>query len=163
MSWDQIEGGEWWNIPEEVTKTRSAQRIPINPMLAAVIEEAEELKNEESPYVFRSTRKDEAHVSVGAMANAIRRHREEMKIPERFTPHDLRRTLRTRLAELGVSDVVAERVLGHKLQGVLGIYNRHSYDTEKRQALLRWEKRLGEILGVSEVPNNVIPLEVRNA
>ncbi len=163
MTWDQIEGSEWWNIPEEVTKTRSAQRIPINPMLAAVIEEAEELKNEESPYVFRSTRKDEAHVSVGAMANAIRRHREEMKIPERFTPHDLRRTLRTRLAELGVSDVVAERVLGHKLQGVLGIYNRHSYDTEKRQALLRWEQRLTEILGLSVVPNNVITLEVLNA
>lgn len=158
MSWDQIEGGEWWNIPEEVTKTRSAQRIPINPMLAAVIEEAKELKSEESPFVFRSTRKDKVAVSVGAMANAIRRHREEMKISERFTPHDLRRTLRTRLAELGVSDVVAERVLGHKLQGVLGIYNRHSYDAEKRQALLRWEQRLSEILGLSEA-TNIIPFE----
>ena len=164
MTWDQIEDGEWWNIPEEGTKTRSAQRIPINPMLADVIEEANALKSEESPFVFRSTRKDKMPVSVGAMANAIRRHREEMKITERFTPHDLRRTLRTRLAELGISDVVAERVLGHKLQGVLGIYNRHSYDEEKRHALGLWERRLQEILGLSEIESNVIPFEgVRHA
>jgi len=164
MTWDQIADGEWWNIPEEVTKTRSAQRIPINPMLAAVIEDATALKSEESPFVFRSTRKDKVSVSVGAMANAIRRHWKEMKIKERFTPHDLRRTLRTRLAELGVSDVVAEKVLGHKLQGVLGIYNRHSYDGEKRHALDLWERRLQEILGLLETIPNVIPFEgVRHA
>jgi len=83
-----------------------------------------------------------------------------MKIPERFTPHDLRRTLRTKLAEIGISDVIAERVLGHKLQGVLGIYNRHSYDAEKKQALGLWEKRLQEILGLSDAISNVISLEV---
>ena len=51
-----------------------------------------------------------------------------------------------------------ERILGHKLQGVLGIYNRHSYDVEKRQALLSWENRLREILGLSEPISNVIQL-----
>jgi len=62
-----------------------------------------------------------------------------MGIKEKFTPHDLRRTLRTRLAELGVNDIVAERVLGHKLQGMMAIYNQHAYDVEKRQALDIWE------------------------
>jgi integrase len=86
-----------------------------------------------------------------------------MKIEERFTPHDLRRTLRTRLAELGVSDIVAERVLGHKLQGVLGIYNRHSYDVEKRQALGLWDRRLAEILDLSGPSSNVLQFEARHA
>ena len=65
-----------------------------------------------------------------------------------FAPHDLRRTLRTRLAEIGIDDVVAERVLGHKLQGIMAVYNRHSYDTEKRQALEQWAKKLRQILGI---------------
>lgn len=79
-----------------------------------------------------------------------------MGIKNAFTPHDLRRTLRTRLAELGVNDLVAERVLGHKLQGMMAVYNRHSYDVEKRQALTQWEQRLKEIVGVAGVKSNVI-------
>ncbi len=176
MTHDEIQG-EWWIIPPERTKTHEENRVPILPMLAEIIEQARPY-NTGSRFVFVSPRSplyehkkpDKAKpketdipVSVGALANSLRRHREEMKIPERFTPHDLRRTLRTRLAELGVSDIVAERVLGHKLQGILGIYNRHSYDAEKRHALGLWEKRLCEILGLSEATTNVIPLEVRHA
>ena len=71
--------------------------------------------------------------------------------------------MRTRLAALGISDVVAERVLGHKLQGVLAVYNRYDYDQEKRQALGLWEQRLLEILGASEKTPNIIPFEVRHA
>ena len=67
-----------------------------------------------------------------------------------FAPHDLRRTLRTRLAEIGIDDVVAERVLGHKLQGIMAVYNRHSYNTEKRQSLDKWANKLRRIVGVEE-------------
>jgi integrase len=80
-----------------------------------------------------------------------------MGLSEKFTPHDLRRTLRTKLTEIGISDIVAERVLGHKLQGLMAVYNQHTYDTEKRAALLRWERRLAEIIGRSAGrPDNVI-------
>jgi len=151
---------EWWIIPAGQTKNREENRVPILPMLSDIIEQAK-IYSSDSQYIFRSSHDKERPLTVGALANAIRRHRAEMKI-DHFTPHDLRRTLRTRLAELGVSDIVAERVLGHKLQGVLGIYNRHGYDAEKRQALALWEKRLCEILGLSESSQNVIPFEVRN-
>ncbi len=178
MRWEQIDGDQWIS-PADSRKNREENRIPILPMLADVIEQAK-VYSSESPYVFRSShhkkpiisaiaKKDQVKavdqtkpVTVGALANAIRRHRAEMKI-NHFTPHDLRRTLRTRLAELGVSDIVAERVLGHKLQGVLGIYNRHGYDAEKRQALALWEQRLREILGISKSIPNIIPFEVRHA
>jgi integrase len=172
MTKNEIDG-DWWIIPTERSKTHEENRVPITPMLAEIIEQARPY-NTGSQFVFVSPRsplyqhkkphiakpkESDVPISVGTMANAIRRHSIEMKIKERFTPHDLRRTLRTRLAELGVSDVVAERVLGHKLQGVLAIYNRHGYDAEKRQALARWEQRLGEILGLSESNQNVIPFE----
>ena len=155
MRWDEL-ADEMWIIPEDRTKNREENRIPILPMFADIIEQAKSYADD-SVFVFRSSHDKEKPLTVGAMANAIRRHREQMKIEERFTPHDLRRTLRTRLAELGISDIIAERVLGHKLQGVLGIYNRHGYDAEKKHALGLWENRLREIIGLSEPITNVIP------
>lgn len=160
MAWKELEG-DFWNIPAERMKGKEPQRVPINPMLREIIDEARNYSHD-CPFVFRSSHDNKKHVTVGAIANSIRRHSAEMKIDARFTPHDLRRTLRTRLAELGVSDVVAERVLGHKLQGILGVYNRHSYDVEKRQALAMWERRLSAILGHPDTPSNVLQFEVRN-
>jgi integrase len=59
--------------------------------------------------------------------------------------HDVRRTVATRMAELGVQPHVVESVLnhisGHKA-GVAGVYNRSSYATEKREALDFWGKHV---------------------
>lgn len=165
MQWDQL-ANEWWTIPEELYKTGEGNRVPILPMASELIEEAR-LYSGNTPFVFASSHSQkgekgeriEGPLTVRAMSNAIRRHRAEIGIKEHLTPHDLRRTLRTRLAEVGVSDIVAEKVLGHKLQGVLAIYNRYSYDDEKRQALERWEQRLKKILGMETgTPGKVISI-----
>ena len=44
-----------------------------------------------------------------------------------FTLHDLRRTVRTRLAELGVTPFVGELVIGHAQRGVHAVYDLHRY------------------------------------
>ena len=49
--------------------------------------------------------------------------------------HDLRRTARSLLSRAGVQSEHAERVLGHAIGGVEGIYDRHRYDNEKAHAL----------------------------
>jgi integrase len=56
--------------------------------------------------------------------------------------HDLRRTLRTGLAELAVSFEVAERVLNHAMPGLQAVYNRHNYAAEKRNALALWAEHV---------------------
>src|SRR5262249_46553583 len=56
--------------------------------------------------------------------------------------HDLCRTLRTGLAELGVSFEVAERVLNHAMPGLQAVYNRHNYLAEKRAALTLWAEHV---------------------
>jgi integrase len=162
MKWAQIENG-WWIIPKEERKNNIENRVPILPMMEDIIMTAK-IYSSDSKFVFRSSHNKKLSVTVGALANAIRRHRIEIGIPEQFTPHDLRRTLRTRLADLEISDVVAELVLGHKLQGIMAVYNRHPYAEEKKQALAAWEKRLSEILGISKSVKmkNVIPFEVRH-
>jgi integrase len=160
MRWDQIMD-DLWIIPAEQRKNQEENRVPILPMLKDVIEEARAYSSD-SPFVFRSSHGENRSVTVGALANALRRHRAEIGIPERFTPHDLRRTVRTRLAEIGITDIVAEKLLGHKLQGILAVYNRHPYDMEKRAALSLWEQRLQSILGHAGAVSNVIPFEVRH-
>ena len=158
MTWSEIDDdGGFWIIPPGRIKVRGSepQRVPLCHMALEVLEQAR-LYSSDSDFVFQSSYKPEQPVSRQALTRAIGRHWAEIGIETHFTPHDLRRTLRTKLAELGVSDIVAERVLGHKLQGMMAVYNQHSYDIEKRQALLKWEGRLQEILGLSEPAKNVI-------
>lgn len=156
------EEGWFWNIPPSRMKSAEAQSVPLCPMARDVIEQAKAYSDPAGKFIFSSSHKQKQAISRQALTRAINRHWAEMGIGKGFTPHDLRRTLRTRLAELGVTDIVAERVLGHKLQGVLGIYNRHSYDSEKRQALMLWEAKLQTILGLTKASSNVIQFGKRN-
>ena len=63
--------------------------------------------------------------------------------------HDLRRTLVTGLAELGIQQHVIEAVVnhvsGHKA-GVAGIYNRATYSQEKRIALQNWAEHVASLI-----------------
>jgi integrase len=73
--------------------------------------------------------------------------------------HDLRRTARSLMSRAGVSSDIAEMVLGHKLAGVRGVYDRHSYAAEKRDAL---EKLAGLVALILNPPaDNVIQMEAR--
>lgn len=70
---------------------------------------------------------------------------ERFKHDEQWTLHDLRRTLATRMNDLGVAPHVVEQLLGHSLGGVMAIYNRSQYLPEKKVALDMWMDHL-EIL-----------------
>jgi len=59
-----------------------------------------------------------------------------------WTAHDLRRTVRTGLSQCGVRPDVAEFVLGHKVGGVRGIYDRYEPLAEAAAALESWASRL---------------------
>jgi integrase len=158
MTWAEIDN-DFWLIPGERMKNAEPNRVSLCPMALEVIEQAK-VYSGDCDYVFRSSYKPQLPMSRHALSRAVSRHWAEMGFETKFTPHDLRRTLRTRLAELGVTDIVAERVLGHKLQGMMAVYNRHAYDTEKRQALSQWEWRLSEIIGVAgPLASNVIPFQ----
>jgi integrase len=64
-----------------------------------------------------------------------------------WTPHDLRRVIRTHMARLRVRREIAERVIAHKPEGVEAIYDRYEYLEEKREALAQWE---AEIIRIAE-------------
>ena len=61
--------------------------------------------------------------------------------------HDLRRTMRTGMAALGVPFEIAERALNHAMPGLQSVYNKHSYASEKRRALQLWAEH---VLAIAE-------------
>lgn len=65
---------------------------------------------------------------------------------DRYTPHDLRRTCATRMADNGVEPFIVERVLNHKLEGVMAVYNRAEYESERIKAALDMENIIIEVL-----------------
>jgi integrase len=58
-----------------------------------------------------------------------------------WTIHDVRRSVATHMARLGVQQEHIERVLGHVIEGAAGTYNRYSYLDEKRAALELWGRQ----------------------
>ncbi len=63
--------------------------------------------------------------------------------------HDLRRTVATGLQKLGVNLQTIEAVLGHtsgSRSGVVGVYQRHSFDAEKRAALDAWGAHVASLV-----------------
>ena len=69
---------------------------------------------------------------------------------DHFTPHDLRRTAATRMAESGEMDEVIDAILNHAKQGVIKVYNQFKYDAQKQLALESWARKLAAITTGSE-------------
>ena len=68
------------------------------------------------------------------MLEKLKEHNSEAELaPWRI--HDLRRTARSLMSRAGVQPDIGERVLGHVIPGVRGVYDRHTYLEEKREAL----------------------------
>jgi integrase len=64
-----------------------------------------------------------------------------------FQAHDLRRTAASNMTSMGFDRYKhVAKILNHVEPGVTGVYDRHSYDAEKREALEGWAVKLGEIL-----------------
>lgn len=78
---------------------------------------------------------------------------------EPFTGRDIRRTCETMLAQMGVSRDLRAQLLSHGLGGVQNLhYDRHSYISEKRAALVRWEQHLDGLLLPLPAGSTVVPM-----
>jgi len=143
-----------WHIPADHSKTKAPLEVPLAPV---VVEWLQELKvfAVKSDYVLPARIASKSpHISHDTLNVALKRVDHGL---EHFTIHDMRRTARTRLAELGVTSEVAERSLNHRLKGVEGIYNLHDYFDERKQALTMWADLL--VLLEHGEAYNVIPFE----
>lgn len=135
--------GAQWHIPK--SKTGAAMDIPLAPVVVDWFKELRTLAGE-SAYVLPAHSRSRAarhggdtHLNKDTLREAIDHWlRTEKPAVRRFTPHDLRSTVKSHLRALGVPRDISEMCLNHKLSGVEGIYDRHTYFDERRAALERW-------------------------
>ncbi|MCV0387639.1 MAG: integrase arm-type DNA-binding domain-containing protein [Nitrobacter sp.] len=136
------------NLPKERTKNSRPHLVPLSPQAVAVLSEA--IMIEGRDLVF-----GEGQGGFSGFSKCKERLDAKLDLPA-WTLHDLRRTMATRMADLGVQPHVIEAVLnhvsGHK-SGVAGIYNRSTYADEKRAALNLWGAHIATILARAEGAN----------
>lgn len=160
--WDEFNfQQQLWLLPAERTKTSTGICIPLPSI---VVDWLMELKVRAcgSDYLFPSRRSSKRREYISsdtlnhALAKMFGQKVDSNKQPtpdyigqagvSHFTIHDLRRTCRSLLASIGIQSHVAERCLNHKLKGVEGIYNRHDYLDERRDALNQLSDLLAPII-----------------
>lgn len=129
----------FWTVPVENSK--GGDEI-IRPIPAAIIPWLKELKGDEKrgSLILGELKSGEA------VSQMCRHMYARLNHDTPWTPHDLRRTFSTKMNDLGIAPHVVEQLLGHKLGGVMAVYNRSQYIPEKRQAMDIWWERL-ELLG----------------
>jgi integrase len=140
LRWDELHDDQIV-LPAERTKNSRSHLVPLSEPAKAILSKFHRTDRE---HVFGRDDTGYRGVPKAHSRHVARIAETHGKLP-RWTPHDLRRTAATRMAELGVQPHVIEAVLnhvsGHK-SGVAGIYNRATYDKEKREALNLWAEHL---------------------
>jgi integrase len=137
MQWDEVDG-DWWTIPPERSKNKLAHRVPLTPMALRLLTEMKELAKERpSRFAFPSPKGD---AFIANVQKTIQRVRKATGID--FRGHDLRRTAASLMTGMGFPRLTVSKILNHVEPGVTAVYDRHSYDREKRTALEAWNRRL---------------------
>lgn len=153
-----------WTIPAARFKTNTAHLVPLTADMLALLADIDEW--DECDFVFTydgetcfngySKAKDRFDRRMLLAWRAARRVRglrwRDETIPN-WTLHDIRRTVRTRLSALRVEDKVAEHVIGHARGGIQGVYDRHRYVAEMREALEKWNALLMSIVAPASKPS----------
>jgi integrase len=151
-TWDEVDFERaQLTVPPERFKSGSQHVIALNDTAIEILRSCPR----RGAFVFTSS----GQRPVGDFFAAKRRLDAAANIPP-WQFHDLRRTFRTRLAELRVPDNVAELAIGHAKRGLRRIYDQHTYRDEVAEAAARWAARLAMIL---EPQANVIRGSFRTA
>ena len=147
MTVGEIDGRNW-TIPAIRNKGKVDHLVPLTDTLIELFK-----TERKSGYVFSSDRDgkrsfsgfSKAKAALDRKLAAIRKQhgRPAMKA---WSYHDLRRSCRSLLSRAGVSADIGERLLGHVIPGVRGVYDRHEYRDEKLTALEKLDALVQRIL-----------------
>lgn len=158
----EVTGAQWqefdfdkmiWTIPaERVKQNKNGERthkVPITQNMVILLDELRAAFGYlNSKYVYPSTTTNksgpgEQPIDRHSLSRSISRKLEQLGVPK-FVPHDLRRTVATRLGDtdLGTDPIVIEKILNHQLQGVQGVYNMQEYMEARRKALEEWGDKI---------------------
>lgn len=145
-------------VPAERFKSDSTHMVPLSDDVMALLETLPRWNagdflfsttgGEKAANDFHKAKKRLDRHMVNILCAMARRRGDDpatVMLPP-FVLHDLRRTMRTQLAALRISDAVSEMIIGHGKKGLARIYNQHKYLPEMREALEAWAAKVRSIV-----------------
>lgn len=144
--WSEFDlGARVWTIPGERAKNGKAHIVPLSVPALQLIEALQGRNGRLFP------------IGTGPTSRAAARIRAAMSGVPAWRWHDLRRTMVTNLQRLGVRWEVTEAIQNHisgSRAGIAGVYQRHDWAEEKRDALERWAEELERVVQPQSAPNS---------
>ena len=183
MRWTEVDlGKELWTLPRERAKNDMTHEVPLSRQAVELLKGLPRIGGRPE-YVFTTgsgrarAEKDKAPPLVPISgfsraklqldkAIAVRRAEKakeeggEVAEIQPWRLHDLRRTVASGMARLGIGLPVIEKVLNHRsgsFAGIVGVYQRHGYAAEKRTALQAWADHVERL--PERLPTNVVTLK----
>jgi integrase len=157
MRWSEIDGARaLWTIPGERVKNGRAHQVPLTAPAIDILGSIPRVDG--SDLVFTSN--GQTAISGFSKAKLRLNNASGVGLTERdeWRVHDIRRSVTTFMAEMGIAPHVVDKLLNHvsgSIRGVAAVYNRYGYTDERRRALDAWARRLATIID-TERGSNVV-------
>ena len=153
MRWADVDlDSALWTLPREATKPDRVHEVPLAPAVVELLKAMPRIGK--SAFVFTTT-----GVSPISGFSKVKARLDAFSGVKHWRLHDLRRTAATGMARLGIAPHIVEKVLNHQqgvIRGVAAVYNRASYNPEKRSALEAWARKVDA--SVNGVRSNVVAI-----
>ena len=147
MSWDEVDlERRTWTLPAARTKNDKPHIVQLPDPAVAVIGA--------QPRLGRLVFSRNGVTAVGDFSSQKRRL-DDLCGVSHWRLHDLRRTMVSGMARLGVAPHVADKILNHAagtISGVAAVYQRHEFLKERREALERWGAHVEALFREGEAP-----------
>ena len=137
MSWGELDtDAGTWTLPAARSKNHRAHVMPLPPAAWAIIDQVPRMAGRDQLFGVSAGR--------GYSAWAQGKTSLDRRLGDDIAPfhlHDVRRSVATRMADIGVQPHIIEQILNHQSghkRGPAGVYNRSSYERETRAALALW-------------------------
>ena len=144
MRWSEIdEATRTWSIPASRSKNGKAHIVHLSNEAWSIIASHRGGPNQ---YVFESTRR--THFQTFGTA---KRELDGLSEIQGWRLHDLRRTVVSGMARLGVPPHIADKILNHQagtISGVAAVYQRHEFLIERKQALDLWGEHVCDVINL---------------
>jgi integrase len=144
MKWSEVAIDGTWSIPSEAREKGNAGELVLPELALDIIRRQPHFAT--NPYVFPGSTGGHRR----SFFNPLRDLRAKLPGKPDWKLHDLRRSARSLMSRAEIRPHICERVLGHAIEGVEGVYDRHSYLQEKQHALAALASLVQAILAPSD-------------
>lgn len=132
-----------WRLPAERTKTKRAHLVHLAPQAVAILRALKSITGKKR-HAFASPLRPKQAIYGRAVNNSLATMFKGGKLPNvtQCHVHDFRRTLISRLPDLGFEPFLGHKIANHVMSGVFAHYNHNSYEEQRKVALETWAARI---------------------